>query len=85
MNVPTRRTAGLLLAATLALAACGGASAPGTGAPQTGSEPGAAPGAESSSALPAVDVVDIATGGDVALASVLPADKPVLVWMWAPH
>jgi hypothetical protein len=30
-------------------------------------------------------VVDVATGGTVALASLLPADKPVLVWMWAPH
>lgn len=106
MNVPTPRTTGLLLAATLALAACGGpvtsssdtgsssstgsssatSSYSGAAASQTGSEPGAAAsGAESASPLPAVDVVDVATGETVALAGLLPADKPVLVWMWAPH
>lgn len=87
MNLPIRRTTGLLLAATLALAACGGTSgsSSGTGAAQTGVDPGVASGAESASPLPAVDVVNIATGETVALAGLLPADKPVLVWMWAPH
>ena len=87
MDVPTprtRRTSGLVLVAALALAACGGA--PGSGSPQAGSEPGAAAtGAESASPLPVIDVTDVKTGEPVALASLLPADKPVLVWMWAPH
>jgi hypothetical protein len=37
------------------------------------------------SPLPTVDVVNVASGETVALASLLPADKPLLVWMWAPH
>lgn len=37
------------------------------------------------SPLPAIDVVDVVSGATVGLKGILPADKPVLVWMWAPH
>ncbi|MCC6436023.1 MAG: hypothetical protein IT196_13390 [Acidimicrobiales bacterium] len=34
--------------------------------------------------LPALDVTDVSPGAPVALAELLPADRPLLVWMWAP-
>jgi thiol-disulfide isomerase/thioredoxin len=37
------------------------------------------------SLVPAVDVVDVRTGDTVNLGSVVPSDKPVLLWAWAPH
>lgn len=37
------------------------------------------------SPLPAVDVLDVATGDTVNFASLIPADRPVLLWFWAPH
>ena len=42
-------------------------------------------GADPSSVLPAVDVVDVATGETVTLASLVDPDKPTLFWAWAPH
>jgi hypothetical protein len=106
MHAPPGRTVGLLLAAAMAVAACG-ASGSSSGAParDAGSRPEAtgpgptatvpmtaaaqAPGSttdrSTASPLPAVDVTDVATGGTVQLASLLPADRPLLVWMWAPH
>lgn len=35
--------------------------------------------------LPDVEVVDIATGEKLALTSLVPAQRPLLVWFWAPH
>ncbi|MEZ5411069.1 MAG: hypothetical protein R2761_23775 [Acidimicrobiales bacterium] len=67
----------------MALSACGGdGSSAGPATAGDASGPGAA--ADSVSPLPAVDVVDLSSGETVALASLLPADKPTLVWMWAP-
>lgn len=37
------------------------------------------------SPLPAVAVLDVATGKRVQLRDFLPAKKPLLVWFWAPH
>lgn len=36
-------------------------------------------------ALPQLMVWDIASNNKVQLGNMLPADKPVLVWFWAPH
>jgi len=73
-----------MVAAALALSACGSdGSSAGPATADGGSAPGTA--AEGASPLPAVDVVDVTSGETVALASLLPADKPTLVWMWAPH
>ena len=35
--------------------------------------------------IPQVTVLDVATGDEVALASLAPSDRPILLWMWAPH
>ena len=35
--------------------------------------------------LPAVDVIDVKTSGEVSLPSLAPSDKPILLWFWAPH
>lgn len=35
--------------------------------------------------LPSVDVVNVATGATVNLASFAPADQPLVLWFWAPH
>ncbi len=45
----------------------------------------AEPAAAVDSVLPDVDVVDLATGETVNLASFAPADRPILLWFWAPH
>ncbi len=59
------------------MGACGGGAGP--TAIDTASE------ASSGSPLPAVDVADLHTGEPASLAAQLPADKPLLVWFWAPH
>ncbi|WP_420620338.1 hypothetical protein [Candidatus Poriferisocius sp.] len=35
--------------------------------------------------LPSVELVDVATGATVNLASFAPADQPFVLWFWAPH
>jgi hypothetical protein len=35
--------------------------------------------------LPVVEVLDVATSAPVQLNSLLPADRALLVWFWAPH
>lgn len=35
--------------------------------------------------IPALDLIDVRTGEPVALRSLVPADKPLLFWFWAPH
>ncbi|MCY3910572.1 MAG: hypothetical protein OXF99_03610 [bacterium] len=35
--------------------------------------------------LPSVELVDIATGANVNLASFAPSDRPLVLWFWAPH
>ena len=35
--------------------------------------------------LPSVELVDVATGATVNLASFAPADLPLVLWFWAPH
>jgi len=63
--------------------------APATQAPATQApapEPAtesAAPSVESD--LPSVELVDVATGANVNLASFAPADRHLVLWFWAPH
>ncbi len=83
------RTLAALAAAALTLAACGTAEPSSTAAPSAATEGGrtaaSATGAASGvSPLPAVDVIDVATGAPVPLAGLLPAARPTLLWMWAP-
>jgi len=77
------RLAALALAAAVMAAACGGSR-------EASVNPGARPNlpvanAVSTEFLPAVTVWDVGQKEWVQLANFLPADKPVLVWFWAPH
>ena len=40
---------------------------------------------DAGSPLPAVEVLDVATGDSVQFADFLPADRALLFWFWAPH
>ncbi|MFV0525307.1 MAG: hypothetical protein ACK5RL_12525 [Acidimicrobiales bacterium] len=66
---------GLVLAAVLSLAGCVSGSDEEAGPAVVSGEAGSNP-------LPVVDVTDVATGDPVDLASLLPADQPVLLWLW---
>ena len=97
----TRRLLGVLAAAgVLVTAGCSSgsgervASTPGTTAavpttalPTTDSvAPSVAPQAPAAaSVLPGLSVDDVAAGTKVDLSSLAPADRPLLVWFWAPH
>ncbi|MGI9600549.1 MAG: hypothetical protein ACR2QE_01600 [Acidimicrobiales bacterium] len=35
--------------------------------------------------IPAVDTIDVRTGETVNLQSLVPSEKPLLFWFWAPH
>ena len=96
-----RRLLGVLaVAGALVGAGCSGgsgervASTPGTTTavpttplPTTGPvAPSVAPQAPAAaSVLPALSVDDVAAGTKVELSSLAPADRPLLVWFWAPH
>lgn len=95
---PRRTTAALLTAAGLVLAGCGGgppSSAPASpAAPVTvpdhdesrpAAEPAPVPAAPAASVLPDLVVDDVGAGAKVNLASLAPSQRPVLLWMWAPH
>lgn len=53
--------------------------------PAEGATAGAVDGTAEAAGLPPVSVLDLASGDQVALSSYLPADRPVLVWMWSPY
>lgn len=80
----TVTTAPATSATTAARATTATAGPADTSAPTTGASPSSgAPAAPSP--LPDVTVLDAGTGADVALAGLLPADRPLLIWFWAPH
>ncbi|WP_420637917.1 hypothetical protein [Candidatus Poriferisocius sp.] len=73
--------------ATAATGAETGEAAPSSDAPTTSAP--AAPAPEPTplpaSELPSVTVVNVATGADTDLADLAPADRPLVLWFWAPH
>jgi hypothetical protein len=79
----------LALAVTFLTAACGQtpASRPDEARPKaTQSAPAERqPGGAAASVLPAIEVLDVASGTSVDLGSLVPADRPTLLWFWAPH
>ncbi|MGD9750979.1 MAG: hypothetical protein AB7W59_08295 [Acidimicrobiia bacterium] len=86
------RLSALAAAGALTLAACGGSgggdgadTAAATPAGPAVAGPAVAGPAATTSPLPSVNVVDVVSGDTVQLAGLLPAAKPTLVWMWAPH
>ena len=72
-------TVAVLALAAVVAAACAG-SEPSQAAPAP-----AAQEAAGGNALPPVTVVDVVSGESLALSSLAPADRPILVWFWAPH
>jgi hypothetical protein len=69
----TRRSRSLAVVVAALLAGCGGTSDSGQ------------PAAPRAIEIPDVTVRNVATGAEVALRDVVPADRPTLVWFWAPH
>ena len=67
--------------------AAGNTAAGTTGGTDTGTDPGAGTPASTATepVLPVVTVWDVGAKQWVQLADFLPADKPLLVWFWAPH
>lgn len=81
-NVPSNRVlVVLLLALAVVAAACSGGSSVETG--ERPDLPRSA--AAASSPLPEVAVWDVGDSEWVQFADLVPADKPVLLWFWAPH
>lgn len=79
----TARLVSIAAATALMVAACGG---PPAASVDPGPRPDLAVANPASTAfLPAVTVWDVGEQQWVQLANLLPADKPVLVWFWAPH
>ena len=79
--------AAVVALAALGLVACsGGGDGPSAEREASFGEQPPAPGPPArASAIPDVTVLDVASGGEFALGSVVPSDRPVLVWFWAPH
>lgn len=80
----TTRRAALLATAAFTLAACGGSTTSAAAEDPSGSTPSEIT-AGTVSPLPMIDVRNVVTEETVALADLVPADKPTLLWMWAPH
>ena len=59
--------------------------APAPEPPATPEPPAATTAASGSNDLPAVTVVDVVSGESLVLSSLAPANRPILVWFWAPH
>ena len=81
-----------MMAGTFVLAACGGSddsasrSSGGTEVPAPPDEVALDPASDTATnQLPDVVVDNVTLGNKVNLQNVAPADKPILLWMWAPH
>ena len=73
------RVAAAFLAGAVFVGACG------SSAKSDGANTNGEPTATGVFTMPAVDVLDVATGGKVPFAKLNPSDKPLLLWFWAPH
>ncbi len=65
-----------------------GSEAPGSDSsaqPTPGSDSGSAAVTEVSTAVPDLELLDVATGDPVKLRSLFPASASLLFWFWAPH
>lgn len=87
---PSRSLVSLALAAAFLLvaAACGDSgdsTTTGDPAPTDAVDQPQPIGPAADGPLPAVDVVDVASGANVSLTSYNTGQRPLLVWFWAPH
>ena len=94
MALPRRPLLTVLVGLLVLAAACGsdgssttaaGPAAPTTTAAPDREAPDPAPANEASADLPAIDVVELASGDQVALRSLAQPGRPTLLWFWAPH
>ncbi len=83
-NFRPRSLAALAIAGGLTLAACGGS---GSGAQGNNSQQiqAGTPAEPQDITLPSVEVLDTATGDRTQFADLVPAERPTLLWFWAPH
>ena len=87
------RRVGLLAVVALVAVACGGAGdggdSDGVAAPASAttatSTAAAPPAPDAAVEVPDAVLTDVASGGEVGLRSLVPSDRPVLFWFWAPH
>jgi len=56
-----------------------------SGPAATAGPPASAVPPASASILPSVPLTDVRSGATVDLASLVPAQRPLLLWFWAPH
>lgn len=94
MALPRRPLVAVLVGLVVLAAACGSdgtsTTAAGPGDPTTttapdGEAPDPAPTGDPTADLPAIDVVELASGDQVALPSLAQPGRPTLLWFWAPH
>lgn len=77
--------------AGFAATACGSGAPSGPGAdavrrgPSTAAPEASGPPPPADSILPDVEAIEVASGDRVNVASLVPSDKPLLLWFWAPH
>lgn len=71
-------------ALTLVAAACAQSAPPGGSGPARGTDP-VSQAAPDGNVVPEVAVLDVGTGDTVDLVSFVPAQRPILLWFWAPH
>lgn len=89
----TARVAAAAAVAVLLAGACGGGDSTSSDLTAAASaEPRTEPASQTealaeapNNQLPDVDVIDIASGAEVNLRTLAPADKPIVLWFWAPH
>ncbi len=85
MIKPAKALASATVALGLFAGACSGASTTDVASSTTGDTPTEAPSLSGESDLPDVEMINLNTGESVQLASYAPADKPIVLWFWAPY
>ena len=85
MIKPTKALASATLALGLFASACAGSSTTDVAGPTTGDTPADTAALTGVSDLPDVEMINLNTGETVQLASYAPADKPIVLWFWAPY
>lgn len=96
--MPVSRAAVAFIGLALFAASCGGGSGETTAlvATEKNTAPPAAQGpalpdaqeaplVATASDLPAIELINVVSGEQTNLASLVPSDRPLLLWFWAPH